>query len=194
MHRIEYVEIPCNGQSNSENSTRVRESVLPFPQRNRAAAPGLKRTCSEHGAEHGVHQPVHLRAATHAAAFPIIPREVRETFINFVTERANGFRSNGRTLSITGTSPGANSISHSHRSSSNSTISTRLHPLFTLALFHPLREQRCALLRATSRTPRATPPPPSHPRTPRIVPRIVPKVFAGAAYSLRHARLPYELK
>lgn len=29
-----------------------------------------------------------------------------ETFINFVTERANGFRSSGRTLSITGTSPG----------------------------------------------------------------------------------------
>lgn len=47
-----------------------------------------------------------------------------ETFINFVTERANGFRSSGRTLSITGTSPGANSISHSHPFSSNSTIFT----------------------------------------------------------------------
>lgn len=64
-------------------------------------------------------------ALPHAKAFPIIfARYPGETFINFVTERANGFRSSGRTLSITGTSPGANSISHSHPFSSNSTIFT----------------------------------------------------------------------
>lgn len=63
----------------------------------------------------------------------------------------------------------------------------RLYPPFTLALFHPLCEQRCALLRARylplhrSLLSLSLPPPSTQPLPPRIVPRIVPKVFAGAA-------------
>lgn len=100
---------------------------FPLPQRNQPAAQNRWRTCSKRGWSRW-----HLSAAIHAAAFPIIPRERGETFINFVTVRANGFRSSGRTLSITGTSPGANSISHSHRSRSTPPPKPLLSPLSAL--------------------------------------------------------------
>lgn len=119
----------------------------------RLYCPATKRITESKGrnAEHVVQARPPSRC--HASGLSQLYRELCETFINFVTERANGFRSSGRTLSITGTSPGANSISHSHRSRRNSTGFLRPSP----ALSSPFACPRCPLLRprapTTSRPP-----------------------------------------
>ena len=173
-----------------ENSTRVGESVLPFPQ----PESGSSARAEANMFKARVHQPGPPSRCHTCGSLPNYTARGPRNFHKF-RHRASKWLPVQRSDIVDNrhVARGEFNIAFAPFLVQTPPFPPRLHPLFTLALFHPLREQRCALLRATSCTP-VQHPPASHPRTPRIVPRIVPKVFAGAAYSLRHARLPYELK